>query len=211
MIWTDCFQSLCMFGSYLGIIIYGSQRLGGAARVFDLNYQAGRVELFSLDPDPRQRHTLWGLLVGTLVLWVSVYGTNQAMVQRYSTVRKRSQVVNSLWLTAVLMAGLIGLCSYGGMVMFAFYRDCDPVTAGQVEKKDQMFPLFVMQMVGDIPGLPGLFVAGVFRYLYLSCSVVKEWYQKQRNKHVQLLYCYAIKSIIRVRFIHKIQEKLSKT
>ena len=183
-----------MFGSYLGIIIYGSQRLGGAARVFDLNYQAGRVELFSLDPDPRQRHTLWGLLVGTLVLWVSVYGTNQAMVQRYSTVRKRSQVVNSLRLNGLLMAGLIGLCSYGGMVMFAFYRDCDPFTAGQVETKDQMFPLFVMQMVGDIPGLPGLFVAGVFRYLYLSCSVVKSGIKNREKKHVQLLYCYAIKS-----------------
>ena len=79
------------------------------------------------------------------------------------------------------MALLIGLCSYGGMVMFAFYRsalikllliywptdhicrDCDPVSAGQVQTKDQMFPLFVMQLVGDIPGLPGLFVAGVFR------------------------------------------------
>ena len=43
----------------LGIIIYGSQALGGAARVWDLSYQAGRVELFNLDPDPRQRHTLW--------------------------------------------------------------------------------------------------------------------------------------------------------
>ena len=42
-------------------------------------------------------------------------------------------------------------------------RDCDPVSAGQVQTKDQMFPLFVMQLVGDIPGLPGLFVAGVFR------------------------------------------------
>ena len=93
VIWTDCFQALCMFGSYLGIIIYGSQALGGAARVWDINYQASRVELFTLDPDPRQRHTLWGLMLGTTVLWVSVYGTNQAMVQRYSTVQRRSQVM----------------------------------------------------------------------------------------------------------------------
>ena len=88
-------------------------------------------------------------------------------------------MVTALRLNGLLMAVLIGLCSYGGMVMFAFYRwssnsltfiltthvfrDCDPVTAGQVATKDQMFPLFVMQLVGDIPGLPGLFVAGVFR------------------------------------------------
>ena len=29
-------------------------------------------------------------------------------------------------------------------------------------KKDQLFPLFVMQVFGDIPCIPGLFVAGVF-------------------------------------------------
>ena len=32
----------------------------------------------------------------------------------------------------------------------------------QVASKDQIFPMFVMQTVGDLPGLPGLFVAGVF-------------------------------------------------
>lgn len=31
-----------------------------------------------------------------------------------------------------------------------------------VKTKDQIFPLFVMQVMGDIPCIPGLFVAGVF-------------------------------------------------
>lgn len=31
-----------------------------------------------------------------------------------------------------------------------------------METKDQIFPLFVMQVMGDIPCIPGLFVAGVF-------------------------------------------------
>jgi Na+/proline symporter len=48
------------------------------------------------------------------------------------------------------------------MVVFAFYHDCDPISTRQVEKKDQIFPLFVMQVMGDYPGVPGLFVAGVF-------------------------------------------------
>ena len=46
--------------------------------------------------------------------------------------------------------------------MFAYYHDCDPIKSRQVDKKDQLFPLFVMQVMGDIPGVPGLFVAGVF-------------------------------------------------
>jgi hypothetical protein len=31
-----------------------------------------------------------------------------------------------------------------------------------IEKADQIMPLFVMDTVGSLPGLPGLFVAGVF-------------------------------------------------
>ena len=31
-----------------------------------------------------------------------------------------------------------------------------------MEKRDQLFPVFVMQLMGDVPCLPGLFVAGVF-------------------------------------------------
>lgn len=31
-----------------------------------------------------------------------------------------------------------------------------------MDKKDQLFPLFVMQVMGDIPCIPGLFMAGVF-------------------------------------------------
>ena len=55
VMWTDTFQALCMFGSFLAIIIKGNFDAGGASTVFDVNYQSGRVELFNFDPDPRQR------------------------------------------------------------------------------------------------------------------------------------------------------------
>ena len=55
VMWTDTFQAVCMFGSFLAIIIKGNFDAGGASTVFDINYQSGRVELFNFDPDPRQR------------------------------------------------------------------------------------------------------------------------------------------------------------
>ena len=48
-----------------------------------------------------------GLMVGTTVLWVSVYGTNQAMVQRYSTVQRRSQVMIMTMIVIVIMIMMI--------------------------------------------------------------------------------------------------------
>ena len=110
----------------------------------------------------RQRHTVWSVTIGSFFLWLSVYATNQAQVQRYASVKSRSQVVTSLWLNCVFVCTLVGLCCYGGMVVYAYYHDCDPIKAKQVKSKDQIFPMFVMQVVGDAPGIPGLFVAGVF-------------------------------------------------
>jgi len=163
VMWTDTFQSVCMFGSFLAIIIKGNYDIeGGATEVFDRNYQSGRIELFNFEPDMRRRHTVWGLVIGGFFTWISVYGINQTQVQRYLTVKKKSQAVKAIWLNVLGIGSLLLICAYGGLVVFAYYYDCDPIATRQVEKKDQIFPLFVMQVMGDYPGVPGLFVAGVF-------------------------------------------------
>ena len=76
--------------------------------------------------------------------------------------KKKSQAVTALWLNAIGIGLLTLLCSFAGMVAYSYYRDCDPIKSKQVEKQDQLIPLFVMQLLGDYPGMPGLFVAGVF-------------------------------------------------
>lgn len=49
-----------------------------------------------------------------------------------------------------------------GMIMYAVLHDCDPFTAGLVRKMDQVVPYFVMMVAKDVPGLPGLYIAGLF-------------------------------------------------
>jgi len=162
VMWTDTFQALCMFGSFLAIIIKGNFDAGGASTVFDRNYQSGRMELFNFKTDMRTRHTVWGLIIGGFFTWISIYGINQTQVQRYLTVKKKSQAVKAIWLNVLGIGSLLLICAYAGWVVFAYYHDCDPISTRQVDKKDQIFPLFVMQVMGDYPGVPGLFVAGVF-------------------------------------------------
>ena len=162
VIWTDVFQALMMFGSFLAIVIVGDDAVGGASIVFDRNYQDSRVQLFNFTADVRVQFSFWSVTIGSFVLWLTVYGTNQAQVQRYLTVEKRSQAVTALWINALGVSFLFLLCVYGGLVLYAFYYDCDPQRSSQITKTDQIFPLFVMQIMGDVPGIPGLFVAGVF-------------------------------------------------
>lgn len=47
-------------------------------------------------------------------------------------------------------------------MMYARYADCDPFTTGAVEKNDQLLPYFIMDVASHIPGLSGLFIAGIF-------------------------------------------------
>ena len=60
------------------------------------------------------------------------------------------------------VGSIISLCCLLGLVIYARYYDCDPITAKAIDKADQIVPYFVMDVVGNLPGLPGLFVAGVF-------------------------------------------------
>eukprot|EP00095_Tigriopus_kingsejongensis_P004642 maker-scaffold29_size597861-snap-gene-0.10 protein:Tk04642 transcript:maker-scaffold29_size597861-snap-gene-0.10-mRNA-1 annotation:"hypothetical protein DAPPUDRAFT_330864" len=176
VMWTDTFQAAMMFGSFLAVIIKGNYDTGGSAKVFDYNYQTSRIELFNFDMT--ERHTVWSMIIGGYFTWISIYGINQTQVQRYLTVPKQEMAVKSIWLNGLGIAILLLMCSYSGLVVFAYYyaAGCDPImakvsnlnlkwasgTCHQLETKDQIFPLFVMQVMGDIPCIPGLFVAGVF-------------------------------------------------
>jgi len=49
-----------------------------------------------------------------------------------------------------------------GMVLYSTYKDCDPLTAGYINSQDQLLPLYVMNFMGSLRGMPGFFVAGIF-------------------------------------------------
>lgn len=93
-------------------------------------------------------------------------------VQRFLSVRDLSKARNSVY---VFVFGLIFIksCScFTGLCMYALYSDCDPMSLGLVSKIDQMVPYFVMDVTRNFPGLPGLFVAGIFSAALSSLSSV---------------------------------------
>ena len=49
-----------------------------------------------------------------------------------------------------------------GLIMYAKYYDCDPFLTKRISRNDQLLPYYIMDVAGKIPGLPGLFLAGVF-------------------------------------------------
>jgi sodium-coupled monocarboxylate transporter 8/12 len=70
--------------------------------------------------------------------------------------------VSALWINLFALFFLLSICSFAGMVIYAKYQLCDPLGIKVVDKSDQLFPVFVMDTLGHLPGIPGVFVAGIF-------------------------------------------------
>lgn len=49
-----------------------------------------------------------------------------------------------------------------GMVIFAVYADCDPLTSGYIKKFDEILPFFMEDRFSYLPGILGLFMACLF-------------------------------------------------
>lgn len=49
-----------------------------------------------------------------------------------------------------------------GLVLYAKYYDCDPVASHQIDNINQLVTHFVLDLANQIPGLNGVFIAGVF-------------------------------------------------
>ena len=52
-----------------------------------------RPFLFSFDPDPRTRHTFWGLTLGFAFGGLSFYGGSQFTFQRYNATKRLKDAI----------------------------------------------------------------------------------------------------------------------
>lgn len=170
VVWTDFIQTFLMFGSMLLIIIKGTMDVGGLSLVLRRNLESGRLELPSTDWSPLTRHTIWGITIGGFVHWLQITAINQNMIQRYLSLPTLQSARRALCCFVVGVIALIGLCGYSGLLIYAWYHECDPLTTKLARAKDQLLPLLVMNVLGEFPGLPGLFVAGVFSAALSSLS-----------------------------------------
>ncbi|XP_046460580.1 sodium-coupled monocarboxylate transporter 1-like isoform X1 [Daphnia pulex] len=161
VVWTDTIQIILIYGSIIMLLIKGVSDVGGLGIVWERNYNSSRIELFNIDTDPTTPHTVWSLAIGGLFYWLSWYAVDQTAVQRSLAMPSLRSAQISMWINMVFVCGIIFLCGCVGLVMYSRYFDCDPLTSQVINKADQIVPFYVMDVLGDYPGLPGLFVAGI--------------------------------------------------
>ncbi|GIY25711.1 sodium-coupled monocarboxylate transporter 2 [Caerostris darwini] len=162
VVWTDVFQIVIIFGVLVTVIVKCSLNAGGLKEVWNKAENSKRLEIFDINPDPTVRHTFWSLTIGGFFTWLSIYAVNQAMIQRSLTIPTLSKAKLAIWLNLPGNIITITMTILVGLIIYSNYSTCDPIKTKQVSTPNQIFPLFVMDSLGSIPGLPGLFVSGIF-------------------------------------------------
>ncbi|XP_046815869.1 sodium-coupled monocarboxylate transporter 1-like isoform X2 [Vespa crabro] len=170
VVWADFIQVLVMFGSMLLITIKGTSDIGGLSVVLRRNRDSDRLEFPAFDWSPTTRHTIWSLVIGGFVHWLQSLAVSQNTIQLYLALPTLHLARRALWYFIIGVSLIVGTCGYAGMLIYAWYYECDPLTTKLAGTKDQLLPLLVMNVLGNYPGLPGLFVAGVFSAALSSLS-----------------------------------------
>ncbi|KOC64350.1 Putative sodium-dependent multivitamin transporter [Habropoda laboriosa] len=159
---TDVFQGLLMFVSVFIIIVIAANEAGSLEEIWHIAEEGDRIQFDSISPDPTVRHTWWSLIIGGLCTYLSLYGVNQVQVQRLLTVKDIKASQKALWLAWPILSILSVTTCFSGLAIYSKYYKCDPLLRKRITSSDMLMPLYVMDTMSDKPGLPGLFIAGIF-------------------------------------------------
>ncbi|KAI8438245.1 hypothetical protein MSG28_010852, partial [Choristoneura fumiferana] len=152
VVWTDVIQITAMVGAMALVAVKGTIDVGGIGVVWQRNMDSGRIEMPNWDPNPLARHTIWNLVVGGFIYWLQANSVNQTMVQRYLALPTLRGAKCAVVLFCIGISTLYCFCLYCGLLIYARFHDCDPLTTKLAKAKDQLLPLLVMDVLGDIPG-----------------------------------------------------------
>ncbi|XP_041833986.1 sodium-coupled monocarboxylate transporter 1 [Melanotaenia boesemani] len=162
VIWTDVLQMVIMLAGFIAVIARGAILQGGLTRIWEDAGQGGRLNAFDFDPDPMKRHTFWTIVIGGSIMWTSIYSINQSQVQRYISCKTLTHAKMSLYVNMLGLWATVSLAMFSGLTMFSIYKNCDPLSNGDISTPDQLLPYLVMDILADYPGVPGLFVAAAY-------------------------------------------------
>lgn len=162
VVWTDTFQFVVMVITFSLVFFMGLSSVGGFVSVLDRSTAGGRFEVLDFSFDPTLRDSFSALIIGGTAQWIAFTGTNQATLQKFLSVPTVKDARSALVIYTICISIIHAFVVFMGLLVYAKYWNCDPLASNQISRIEQLLPQFVMDVAGSLPGLPGVFIAGVF-------------------------------------------------
>ncbi|CAL4232726.1 unnamed protein product, partial [Meganyctiphanes norvegica] len=112
--------------------------------------------------DIYQRHNLLNVILLGAGLWGNAYSVSQTNLQRVCSVSTIQEARTTLWINIIGTFFIWVVIFLSGLAAFSVYANCDPISQGLIDTKEQILPYFVIDKMGFLWGVPGLFVASLF-------------------------------------------------
>ncbi|KAK4876936.1 hypothetical protein RN001_009442 [Aquatica leii] len=170
VVWTDTLQTLSIFVSLVVVFILGILQSGGFSSIIAVAKEGHRLDIFNFQLDPTLRDTFWSYAIGCTFLWIGDFAINQSTLQRLRAVPTKTHAAKVILIFCVGTLIIKAFVTFTGIMMYSRYANCDPLTTGQISHVDQVLPFFVMDIGRNVPGLSGIFVAGIFAAALSSLS-----------------------------------------
>lgn len=174
VVWTDSVQTGVMFIGVILVTAAGTIAVGGVKAIISTANESGRLDVSNWSFSPYERQTGWGAVFGGFLYWTCFNSVNQTMVQRYIALPTKRKAVCALSIFCVGAIIAISLCVWCGLAAWTawVHGGCDPGGVPLVD--DRLLPAFVtyVSKVQHLPGLAGVFLAGVFGAGLSSLSAV---------------------------------------
>ncbi|CAK9805709.1 Sodium-coupled monocarboxylate transporter 2 [Anthophora quadrimaculata] len=161
VVWADTVQMTVTLGSLAAVFILGTIAVGGVAETWRVSQEGGRIMFWNMDPSPFIRNSFWGMSVGMSMTWLTGLGISQVSIQRFLAVPNIREAHKAIGFMGVCMVAIKWVSVFTGLIMYARYHKCDPISTHVISRSDQLLPYYVLDVAANIPGLPGLFLAGL--------------------------------------------------
>ncbi|XP_076224361.1 putative sodium-dependent multivitamin transporter isoform X2 [Nomia melanderi] len=160
---TDVIQAILMLAGLVCAIAIAIVNIdGGLYGAWDAAARSGRLNFSDFSFDPTIRHTTWNLLLGSMLMNLQLYGVSQVQVQRYLSAKNLKTASYSLMICGGLTSTMLTLSCFCGWLLYAVYKDCDPVLSGKISSFDKILPFFAAEKMTEYPGTSGLLISAIF-------------------------------------------------
>ena len=170
VIWTDFYQTIIMIASLVIIVAKGLYDIGGLENMWQINLYGGRLQLFDFNPDPFIRQSFWSQTIGYIFVLSIFYSVDQQMIQRFFASKNKNTAQNALIFHMPLIFVFYSLVCFAGLVLYANFFACDPISSKKIANSNQLMGYFVSKNLDDYPGVAGLFLGALFCASFSSIS-----------------------------------------